>query len=53
MEAITALSLLADDIEDGVDQFGTLGVVTLGPVVTSTGLSEDEVIRAKQLTEGT
>jgi len=27
--------------------------VTLGPVVTSTGLSEDEVVGAEKLTEGT
>ena len=29
LEAITALSLLADNIEDGVDKLGTFGVVTL------------------------
>jgi len=52
LEAVTGLSLLADNIEDGVDQLSTLGVVTLSPVVTSTGLAEDEVVRAEDLTEG-
>ena len=51
MKAITALSLLADNIEDGVDQLSTFGVVTLGPVVTGSGLTEDEVIGAEELTE--
>merc|ERR1711876_138623 len=36
LEAIATLSLLTDNIEDGVDKLGTLGVVTLGPVVTGT-----------------
>jgi len=51
LKAIAALSLLSDDIEDGVDELGTLGVVTLGPVVTGTGLSEDEVVWSEELTE--
>ena len=51
LKAIAALSLLSDDIEDGVDKFGTLGVMTLGPVVTGTGLSEDEVVGSEELTE--
>merc|ERR1712109_226680 len=52
LEAVTALSLLTDDIEDGVDELSTLGVVTLGPVVTGTSLTEDEVVGAEELTEG-
>jgi len=51
LEAIATLSFLTDDIEDGVDKLGTLGVVTLGPVVTGTSLSEDEVVWAEELTE--
>jgi len=51
LEAVTGLSLLADDIEDGVDELGTLSVVTLGPIVTGTGLAEDEVIWTEELTE--
>jgi len=52
LEAVAALSLLADDVEDGVDELGTFGVVTLGPVVTGTGLTEDEVVGSEELTEG-
>merc|ERR1712036_140371 len=52
LEAVAALSLLADDIEDGVDELSTFGVVALGPVVTGTGLAEDEVVGAEELTEG-
>ena len=33
MEAVAVLVLLADDVEDGIDELGTLGVVALGPVV--------------------
>merc|ERR1719272_113451 len=51
LEAIAALSFLADNIEDGVDKLGTLGVMSLGPVVSGTGLSEDKVVGAEELTE--
>ena len=47
LEAVAGLGLLADDIEDGLDELDTLGVVTLGPVVTSSGLAEDEVVGAE------
>jgi hypothetical protein len=53
LEAVTGLGLLADNVKDGVDQLSTLGVVTLGPVVTSTVLAEHEVVRAEKLAEGT
>lgn len=53
LEAITALGFTADDIENLVNKLGTLGVVTLSPVVTSTGLTEDEVVGAEKLAEGT
>ena len=52
LKAIATLSFLSDDIEDGVDELGTFGVVTLGPVVTGTGLSENEVVGSEELTEG-
>merc|ERR1712086_522006 len=51
LEAIATFGFLSDDIKDGVDKLGTLGVVTLGPVVTGTGLSEDEVVWSEELTE--
>merc|ERR1711881_355419 len=52
LKAIATFSFLSNDIEDGVDQFSTFSVVTLGPVVTGTGLSEDEVVWSEELTEG-
>lgn len=53
LEAVATLGLATDDIENLVNKLGTLGVVTLGPVVTSTGLTEDEVIGAEKLAERT
>lgn len=53
LEAVASLGLAADNIDDLVDELGTLGVVTLSPVVTSTGLTEDEVVGAEKLAEGT
>jgi len=53
LEAIATFSFLSDDIEDGVDELGTFGVMALGPVVTGTGLSEDEVVWSEELTEWT
>jgi hypothetical protein len=53
LEAVAALSLATDDIEDLVDELGTLGVVTLCPVVTGTRLAKDEVVGAEELAKGT
>jgi hypothetical protein len=53
LEAVTALSLATDNINNLVNELGTLGVVTLSPVVTSTGLTENEVVGAEEVTEGT
>jgi hypothetical protein len=51
LEAVAALSFAADNIENLVDQLGTLSVVTLCPVITSTRLTENEVVRAEELSE--
>jgi proteasome assembly chaperone (PAC2) family protein len=53
LEAVAALGLATDNVEDLVDELGTLSVVTLGPVVASTGLTEDEVVGAEELAERT
>ena len=53
LEAIARFGLFTDDVEDRVDQLGTFGVVTLGPVVTGAGLTEDEVVGPEDLAEGT
>jgi len=52
LEAIARFGLLADDVEDRVDELGTLGVVALGPVISGTRLSKDEVIGAEDLAKG-
>ena len=52
LKTIAGFGLLADNIEDGVDQFGSLGVVTLGPVVSSARLTEDKVVRTEDLAKG-
>jgi hypothetical protein len=52
LEAITAFSFLSGNIKDRVDELSAFSVVTLGPVVSGTGLSEDEVVRSEKLTEG-
>jgi len=53
LEAITSFGFLSDDIQNGVNQFSTFSVVTLGPVVSGTGLSEDEVVWSEELSEWT
>lgn len=51
LEAVTALSLAADNVKNLVDELGTFSVVTLCPVVASTGLAEDKVVWTEELTE--
>ena len=53
LEAVAALSLATNDVENVVDELSTLSVVTLGPVVASTGLTENEVVGAEKLAKGT
>ena len=52
LEAVASFCFLSGDVEDGVDEFSSFSVVALGPVVTGTGLSEDEVIGSEELAEG-
>jgi len=52
LKAIAALSFTADDIQNLVDKLSTFGIMTLGPVVASTRLAENQVIRAEELTKG-
>jgi hypothetical protein len=53
LKAVRRLSLLTDNIKHRVDQLSTLGVMSLGPIVTSSGLAENKVIGSEQLSEGT
>jgi hypothetical protein len=51
LETIATFGFFSDNIEDGVDEFSTFGVMTFGPIVTGTSLSEDEVVWSEELTE--
>jgi len=51
LETITTFSFFSDNVEDGVNKFSTFGVMTFGPVVTGTSLTENEVIGSEELTE--
>lgn len=51
LQTIAALGLLADHIEDGVDQLSALRVVSLRPVVTGSALAENEIVWTEDLTE--
>lgn len=53
LEAVAALSLATDDVQNLVNKLGTLSVMTLGPVVASTGLTENEVVGTEELAERT
>ena len=50
LEAVAGFSLLSNDIEHPVDELGAFGVVTLRPVITSTRLTKNKVIRSENLT---
>ena len=48
LKTVAALGLLPHHVQDAVNQLRALGVVTLGPVVASTRLSKDEVVRTEE-----
>ncbi len=52
LQTVRALSLLANNIENRVNELSALRVVTLRPVVTSTTLTEDEVVGTEEIAEG-
>ena len=52
MQAVTILSLFANNIENGIDQLGAFSVVTFRPVVSGAGLPEHEVIGTEDLAIG-
>ena len=51
LKTVAAFGLTTNDIEHLVDKLGTFRVMTLGPVVASTRLAEDEVVWTEELTE--
>merc|ERR1712151_77824 len=44
LQAVASLGLLADDVEDAVDELGALRVVPLGPIVAGSCLPEHKVV---------
>jgi proteasome assembly chaperone (PAC2) family protein len=53
LEAVAALGLFAYDIEDRVDEFSALGVMTLGPIVTGARLPEYKIVGTEDLAKWT
>jgi hypothetical protein len=53
LQAVAALGFTTNDIKNLVNKLCSLSVMTLGPVVSSTRLTEDEVIGTEELTERT
>jgi hypothetical protein len=51
LEAIATFGFFSNHIEYRVDELSTLSVVTLGPVVTCTGLTKYKVVRSEELTK--
>jgi len=53
LKKVASLSLLAHNVQNGVNELSALCVVTLSPVVTGTRLAEDEVIGSEKLGKAT
>lgn len=51
LERVGVLDLLAEDVEDGVDELSALGVVALGPVVSGTALAVNKGVGAEEVGE--
>merc|ERR1719481_928870 len=52
LKTVAAFGLFPHNIEDAVNKLGTLGVVALGPVVTSPTLAKHEVVGPEELAIG-
>jgi hypothetical protein len=53
LKTVTALGLLADNIEHRVYELCTFCVVSLGPVIARAALTEHEIVGSEDLTERT
>jgi hypothetical protein len=51
LEAIATFSFLSNNIEYRINKFSTFSIMSLSPIVTSTSLSENKVVRSEELTE--
>jgi len=49
LKAITSFSFLSHHVQHGVNQFSSFSVVSLGPVVSCSRLSEYEVVGSEEL----
>ena len=52
LKAVAALSLLTDDNEHLVRELSSFDVVSLGPTVSGSRMSEDEIVRAENASVG-
>lgn len=50
LQAVTIFGFFSNNIEYRIDEFSAFGVMTFSPVVSSTGLAENEVVRSEDLT---
>ena len=51
LEVIETFCFFSNDIKNKLYELSTLSVLTIAPVVTNTGLTEDEVVGSKDWTE--
>ena len=52
LEAVASFSFFSCNVEDGVNEFSSFSVMSLSPVVSGSGLSEDKVVWSEELSEG-
>eukprot|EP00747_Dinoflagellata_sp_TGD_P141305 gnl/TRDRNA2_/TRDRNA2_176109_c1_seq1.p3 gnl/TRDRNA2_/TRDRNA2_176109_c1~~gnl/TRDRNA2_/TRDRNA2_176109_c1_seq1.p3 ORF type:complete len:142 (-),score=0.05 gnl/TRDRNA2_/TRDRNA2_176109_c1_seq1:1596-2021(-) len=53
LKTVTRLSFFTNNVQNNVNKFSTLCVVTLSPIISSTSLAEYKVIRTKNLSKRT
>ncbi|KAL4557529.1 hypothetical protein LXL04_035710 [Taraxacum kok-saghyz] len=53
LQSIAILSLLTNDVKNGINQLSAFCIMSLGPVITGAGLAKYEIIRPEDLTVGT
>jgi hypothetical protein len=51
LKAITSFSFFSDNIENGINKFSSFSIVSFGPVISGSSLSENEVIGSEELSE--
>ena len=51
LKTVASLSFLSGNIEDRVNELSSFRVVSLGPVIACSGLSEDKIVGSEKLTK--